>query len=68
MEEMEQNTNNWKSKMLLLGAVVGALTGVGAAYLLIQRAEDERGLQLSAGEGVKLGLSILGFLKQITQL
>lgn len=60
--------NSWQIKVLVLGAVVGALTGLGAAYLLIQRAEQDEGLQLSPGDGVKLGLSVFGFLKQITQL
>lgn len=60
---------NWKTKTLLLGGVVGALTGLGAAYLLIQRAED-RGEQpkLGTGEGVKLGLWILGLLRQVGEL
>jgi len=64
---MEGNGQNWKMKILIIGAIVGALTGIGAAYLLLQRAEDD-GLRLSPGEGVKLGLSVFGFLKQITQL
>lgn len=58
---------NPKSKILLIGALIGALTGLGAAYLLLQRAEDE-GLNLSAGEGVKLGVTVFSFLRQITQL
>ena len=59
--------SNLKSKILLIGALIGALTGLGAAHLLLQRAEDE-GLNLSAGEGVKLGVTVFSFLRQITQL
>ena len=28
------DAGNWKANTLLLGAVIGALTGVGTAYLL----------------------------------
>ncbi|MCD6401138.1 MAG: hypothetical protein J7L73_04330 [Anaerolineales bacterium] len=68
MESVERNGRNWKTKILLLGALVGAITGAGAAYLLIQRAEHDEELHLSPGEGVKLGLSVFSFLKQISQL
>jgi high-affinity Fe2+/Pb2+ permease len=68
-ENMEQNEPNQKAKTLLIGAVVGALVGVSAAYLLIQRAEKENGnLQIGTGEGIKLGLLVLGLLRQVAQL
>jgi hypothetical protein len=61
--------DNWKSKILLVGAGLGLLAGVGAAYMLIQRAEKEGAQpELSAGEGVKLGLLVLGLLRQVAQL
>ena len=59
---------NWKTKILIVGAVIGALTGLGAAYLLVQQAEEEESLRLSPGEGVKLGVSVFSFLRQVTQL
>lgn len=62
-------TKTWKTKTLLLGGVIGALVGLSAAYLLIQRAEKEQGrLQMNAGEGIKLGLLVLGLLRQVAQL
>ena len=61
--------DNWKTKVLLIGGLIGVLTGLGAAYLLIQRSEREDSVpQLTAGEGVKLGLLVLGLLRQITVL
>lgn len=60
------NSEN-RAKILLIGALVGALTGLGAAYLLIQRA-DEEGITLTPGEGIKLGVTVFSFLRQITQL
>jgi hypothetical protein len=60
---------NWKTKTLLLGGIIGAVVGLGAAYLLIQRAEKEQGkLKMNAGEGIKLGLLVLGLLRQVAQL
>ena len=66
-EELATIDNTWKTKLLAAGAVIGALTGIGAAYLMIQRA-DEEGVQFSSKEGVKLGMTLLGFFRQITQL
>ena len=60
---------SWKSKTLIVGAVLGALTGLGAAYLLIQRSEKYGAPpSLSAGEGVKLGLLVFGLLRQVMLL
>ncbi|GAB4476107.1 MAG: hypothetical protein Kow0088_13650 [Anaerolineales bacterium] len=60
---------NWRTKTLVLGGIIGAAVGLGAAYLLIQRAEKEQGkLEMSAGEGIKLGLLVLGLLRQVAQL
>ncbi|MFZ5808401.1 MAG: hypothetical protein ACOY16_03885 [Chloroflexota bacterium] len=66
---MEDYDQNYKTKALLIGAFVGALVGISAAYLLIQRAEKEEGrLQVGTGEGIKLGLLVLGLLRQVAQL
>ncbi|MCX8061785.1 MAG: hypothetical protein N3D16_04320 [Anaerolineales bacterium] len=60
---------NWRIKTLVLGGIIGAAVGLGAAYLLIQRAEKEQGrVQMNAGEGIKLGLLVLGLLRQVAQL
>jgi glucokinase len=61
-------TGNQNTKILALGTIIGALVGLGAAYLLLQRVEDEGGLDISPKEGVKLGISVFSFLRQITQL
>ncbi len=69
MEEFEKNGNTWKSKTLVMGALIGALTGLGTAYLLTKNAEKEgETLSLTSGQGLKLGLLILGTLRQILQL
>jgi hypothetical protein len=64
-------TENWRPKVLLAGAVIGALVGVGAAYLYSQQAEREQGFEspdFSAGDGIKLGLLLLGLLRSVADL
>ncbi len=61
--------NNWKITTMVLGGIIGALTGIGAAYLLVQRAEAEDARpRLTAGEGVSLGLGVLGLLRLVANL
>ena len=62
-----ENNRNWMVKTLVVGGVFGALIGLGAAYILIKRAEEEgENPQLSTGEGVQLGLGVLGLLRLIS--
>lgn len=64
-----KDERNWQGRTLIIGALIGALVGVGAAYLLVQRAEKEASsVRLGAGEGIKLGLLALGLLRQVAQL
>lgn len=68
-EEYLNEEEQWKTKVLLIGGVVGALTGLFGAYLLIQNADRRNATpELSAGEGVKLGVLVLGLLRQVAQL
>jgi len=58
-----------KTKTLISGLVIGALAGVVSAYLLIKRAEsEETNPKLSAGEGVQVGLVLLGLMRLIAGL
>lgn len=65
MEEQSQG----RVRIMVIGGVVGALVGLGAAYLLAQRADkDGKELRLSTGEGMRLGMLILGMLRQVSRL
>jgi gas vesicle protein len=58
-----------KSRTLIIGALIGAATGLVAAALLNRRAEKgERETALTAGEGIKLGVLVLGLLRAIGSL
>ncbi len=59
---------NWKPRVLIIGGVLGLVVGVAAAYLLIQRAEEGKPPKMNAGEGVKLGVLVLGLLRSIASL
>lgn len=62
-------TGDWKPKVLIIGAVLGAAVGLGAAYLMVQRAEREgEQVQIGAGDGIKLGLLVFGLLRSVAQL
>jgi hypothetical protein len=67
--EMVEMDTSWAGTILVVGAVVGALTGLGGAYLLIQRAKRRaEPPNLNASEGIKLGLLVFGLLRQVAML
>jgi hypothetical protein len=56
-------------KTLVMGALIGAITGMFAALLLNRRAEqNESETALSTGEGLKLGVLLFGLLRAIASL
>jgi len=60
---------NIKSKTLLIGTTVGAVTGLIAAIIVLQRAEkNETTPKLTAGDGVKVGIGIMGVLRLLAEL
>lgn len=63
---MQENAQ-WKRLTYLIGGAIGLATGVTAAYLFIRARESSEGdLKLTSGQGVKLGMGIVTFLRQIT--
>lgn len=67
--EVTQPDNSWKLQTLVIGGVLGALVGLGAAYLLARRAE-QKGTQLSITpkNGVQLGVLLAGLLRSVLSL
>ncbi len=60
------NNSNYVVRTMVIGGILGALIGVGAAYILVKRAEDTGDTpRLTTGEGVQLGLGVLGLLRLI---
>ncbi|MDX1601063.1 MAG: hypothetical protein R3191_06075 [Anaerolineales bacterium] len=68
-ENIETSSQSSNGQILFLGGLFGALTGIGIAYVLTQRAERQGGeIQMSTGEGLRLGLLILGTVRQVADL
>lgn len=58
-----------KSRTILFGVLIGAITGLAASILLTRRAEkNERETAITSGEGLKLGVLIIGLLRAIASL
>ena len=66
-DENEGKQSNY-GLYILLGAILGALTGAGAGYLLSRRIEEGEEVQLTAGDGIKIGGSLVALLRQISTL
>jgi len=68
-KELVEIDTTWAGQVLVIGAVVGALTGLAGAYLLLQRAKRRaEPPNLNASEGIKLGLLVFGLLRQVALL
>lgn len=60
---------DWRARTLLVGGIVGLLTGLGTAYLIIQRSDEvDHPPNMGAGDGVRLGLLLLGLMRQVGEL
>jgi gas vesicle protein len=58
-----------KSRVILSGALLGALIGLVAALLITRRAEkNERETAITTGEGIKIGALVFGLLRAIASL
>ena len=58
-----------KNRVILGGALLGALIGLVAGLLITRRAEkNERETAITAGEGIKIGALVFGLLRAIASL
>lgn len=57
------------NRILILGTLIGAATGLVAAMMLQRRAERTgTEITLSTGEGIQLGVMVMGLLRAIAAL
>jgi gas vesicle protein len=60
---------NWKTQTLIIGTVVGAITGAVSALLLVRHAEETQTTpQITANDGVKIGMGAMGLVRMIGDL
>lgn len=68
-----ENGSNWKTKSYLLGAAVGLVFGLFAAYFYTRAAEDDasrlgKPARVQTGEVIGLALAALAIVRQIAEL
>jgi len=66
----DRENDNWKTKVLITGGVLGALAGLSTAYLLA-RAAEEKGSgppQISTGDSIKMAVAVIGVVRGIAAL
>ena len=71
IEEIEaQERLNWKMKMLIGGAVVGAVLGTGTSFLMARASEEKRGgpPEFKTMEVLKIAISLFGLIRGIAAL
>jgi hypothetical protein len=58
-----------KTKTLIVGTVAGAALGLAGAFLLTRRAEETGSeIAVSTGDGMRLGVMIIGLLRAVAAL
>ncbi|MBN1935340.1 MAG: hypothetical protein JW934_11780 [Anaerolineae bacterium] len=67
-----------RQKVLIMGGVVGLLVGLAAAFLFlkaneariaaVEAGEEESLGKISPAEGISVGMTVIGLLKQIVSL
>lgn len=56
-----------KIRTMLIGTIIGAAVGAGAAYLMLQHADElQDAPKITANQGIQVGLGLLGVLKLIS--
>jgi hypothetical protein len=62
-------TSTNKNKTLVIGALAGAALGLAGALLLTRRAEETgTDITVSTGDGMRLGVMVIGLLRAIAAL
>lgn len=59
----------WRNKAMLLGGILGALSGLGAALLYIRSVEDAGSPEpnkISTGDAIKMTIGIFSLIKQVS--
>ncbi len=58
----------WQTRTTLIGGVLGALTGAGAAYLFVKSGGVQGRSRVRPDALLAVGVSVLGLLQQISRM
>ena len=66
----ETPANNWQTRYLVGGGIIGGLIGVFTAYWLVRTSEETRGAppEISTGDVLKSVVGIIGLIRGIASL
>ena len=61
---------NWQTKVLLGGGLIGAVIGLVTSWLLVRTARQTRGgpPAITTGDAIKVGVTIFGLVRAIAAL
>ena len=63
-----ESEKRWKTLVLVIGGFAGLVTGLAAAALIIKKRESTGAeYKLNSGEGFKIGMGVVGLLRQIAE-
>jgi hypothetical protein len=69
MEQLQRMDRNTLTRTMIIGGVLGALIGISAAYLWVSRnLNPDEPRKMTAGDGVKVGLGVLGLLRLVADI
>ncbi|HTX78505.1 MAG TPA: hypothetical protein VMC62_02505 [Longilinea sp.] len=57
----------WKTRTMIIGAILGGVVGLVAAYLIVQQSSQAKKANITAGQGVQVGLGVLSILRLISE-
>jgi hypothetical protein len=60
---------DWRRRAFILGGLLGAVLGLGAAYIYVNAAEESGETpEVTPGTAVTIGLSLLALLRQVAAI
>lgn len=61
---------NWQTKVLLAGGLIGAIVGLVTSWLLVRTARETRGgpPAITTGDAIKVGVTTIGLVRAIAAL
>ncbi len=62
--------NNWKTKLTVGSVLLGALAGLGTAYLIIRTAEEYDGSppEIKTTDAVRMVINVIGLVRGVAAL
>ena len=73
MSDNKSQTQSWKTRVYLYGAVAGALFGLVTAYMFSRASEEDvartgQPVKMQPGDLISLGLAGLALVRQVTEM